>query len=86
MYEGRQPGLHPGDAFIRKFDSSGATLWIHGYDSGWDDFPSKVMVSEENEVYITGFAICIDPTIAGGESPGGSDPQPPVGWISRVLW
>ena len=85
LYDGRQPGLLPGDAFIRKFNSSGETLWIHGYDSGWDDFPSKVMVSEGNEVYIAGFAICIDPTIAGGESPGGSDPQPPVGWISSVL-
>ena len=84
-YEGIQPGLHPGDAFIRKFDPFGETLWIHGYDSGWDDYPSKVIVSEEGGLYITGFAICIDPTIAGGESPGGSDPQPPVGWISSVL-
>jgi hypothetical protein len=85
LYDGRQPGLHAGDAFIRKFSSSGETLWVHGYDSGWDDFPSEVMVSKEGEVYITGFAICIDPTIAGGESPGGSDPQPPIGWISSVL-
>ena len=45
-YEGIQPGLHPGDAFIRKFDSFGETLWIHGYDSCWDAYHSKVIVSE----------------------------------------
>ncbi len=54
---GTLPGQTPGgtlDAFIRKYDASGAELWTRQFGGGGSDVASGVTVDDTGQVYVVG--------------------------------